>query len=356
MIQVISIHQEKEWKQFVSKSENYDFYHTWYYHNMDKSGKPILFVYKEKDDFIAFPLIKRVIPNSNLFDLTSVYGYSGPISNKCFDQISNQMKENFKIEFEFFLKENGYISVFSRLHPFFNQLSLMEKFDGIYDNGLTVVIDLRTTIDEQRSNYQSKLRRHINKIRKLGFYLKEVNSIADIREFTALYIENMKRLGANDSYMFTEEYFQSLLMAEDFDAKLFMLYLENEAVCGEVVICTKKIMQSHLLASSNKYNGYSPTKLITDEVSLVGRQLGMHFYSLGGGLGFKQDSLFHFKSLFSKFFMDFKSWRYIANEENYNLLLKESNIDPELRVDFFPLYRYQSTEKREIIIENILEN
>ena len=356
MIQVISIHQEKEWKQFVSKSENYDFYHTWYYHHLDKSGNPILFVYQENEDFIAFPLIKRVIPNSNLFDLTSVYGYSGPLSNKSFDKICNQMKENFKKEFEVFLKENGYISVFSRLHPFFNQLSLMEMFDGIHDNGLTVVIDLQTTIEVQRSNYQSKLRRHINKTRKLGFYLKEVNTAEAIREFTALYTENMQRLGASESYMFTEEYFQSMLNADDFDAKLFMLYLENEAVCGEIIICTKKIMQSHLLASSDKYNSYSPTKLITDEVSLIGRQLGMHYYSLGGGLGFKQDSLFHFKSLFSKLFMDFKSWRYIANEENYNLLLKESNIDPDLRVDFFPLYRYQSAEKNDLIIENILEN
>ncbi|TKB97612.1 GNAT family N-acetyltransferase [Pedobacter cryophilus] len=355
MIQIITIHQKNEWKQFVEKSNQYDFYHTWYYHNMDKTGDPILFVYTKDTNFIAFPLIKRNIPNSNLFDLTSVYGYSGPISNLPFENIPTQMKENFKTEFSVFLKKYGSVSVFSRFNPLLNQLSLMDKFDGIYDNGLVVVIDLQVSIEEQRSNYNRKLWRHIKKLKNEGYYMKEVNTLKGIKDFTHIYIANMKRLGASEFYMFTEDYFQNLLNAEEFKAKLFMLYYEDEPVAGELIICTQKIMQSHLLAASDKYYRNSPAKLLTDEITILGRELGMHYFNLGGGLGFKEDSLFAFKSTYSKLFMDFKSWRYIADQYTYNLLLQESNIDPNSNVDFFPLYRYKSFKKCSLTKEKVLE-
>lgn len=355
MIQVITIHQKNEWKQFVEKSNQYDFYHTWYYHNMDKAGDPVLFVYTENSDFIAFPLIKRSIPNSNLFDLTSVYGYSGPISNLPFEDIPNEMKENFKTEFSIFLKEYGSVSIFSRFNPLLNQLPLMAQFDGIYDNGLVVVIDLQVSIEEQRSKYNRKLWRNIKKLKRQGYHMEQVDTLKGIRDFTCIYTENMKRLGATDFYMFTEEYFQNLLEAKEFNAKLFILYDEDEPVAGELVICTQKIMQSHLLATSDKYYRNSPAKLITDEITILGRELGMHYFNLGGGLGFKEDSLFDFKSSYSKLLLDFKSWRYIADQESYDLLLEESNIDPNNTVDFFPLYRYKSFKKCSLHKEEILE-
>lgn len=342
MFNSITIHQEKEWKQIVQKSLNYDFYHTWDYHNMSSEGNPILFVYNEGDDFIAFPLIKRNIPNSLFFDMTCVYGYTGPISNRKFETISDEMSENFKRDLLQFLKDHKIVSVFSRLHPFFDQLSLMKNFDGVYGNGKVVLIDLLQTVENQRSRYKGRLFGKIVKLKKQGFYIKESKSPEAIKEFTAIYTENMNRVGANSSYMFNEEYFQNFLNSEEIQSKLIMVYHDNLAVCGAIVIFTKIIIQTHLLATRTSYMKFSPAKLITDEITLIGRKLGMHYLNLGGGYGFKQDSLFEFKELFSDLSLDYKSWRHIADEATYRKLILEANIDPDVDVDFFPLYRYKN--------------
>jgi len=355
MINQITIHQEREWKQIVQRSLDYDSYHTWQYHNLTKDGTPVLLIYNEGDNFIALPLLKRNIPNSELFDMTSVYGYTGPISNLRFNTIPLQMKDNFKKDLIEFLKENNIVSVFSRLNPFLNQLPLMNTFQGIHDNGNGVVIDLYQSLEEQRSKYESSLLKQVRKVKNLGFYVVDSKNPEAIKEFADIYTENMKRVGATSYYMFTEEYFRNFLNSMDFHSKLIMVYHEGKAVCGGIVLFTQKIIQSHLSATRTSYLKYSPAKLLTDEISQLGRQLGMRYYNLGGGLGFTKDSLFDFKSSFSDNYYDYKTWRYISDPENYLKLIQKANIDPENAVDFFPLYRYSSNKKNEVEVK-VLSN
>lgn len=341
MINSITIRQEGEWNEIIKKSLYHDFYHTWDYHNMSSEGNPILFVYSEGEDFIAFPLIKRNIPNSLFFDMTCVYGYTGPISNKIFATLSVKMRANFKKELLRFLKQNMIVSVFSRLNPFFDQLSLMETFDGLYDNGKIVIIDLQQSLQQQRSRYKGRLFGKILKLKNQGFYVKESKSPEEINEFAAIYTENMKRVCAPHSYLFTQEYFLNFLKSPEIGSKLIMVYHHDEAVCGALVIFTKKIIQAHLLATKTSYMKFSPAKLMIDELTLTGRDLGMHYLNLGGGYGFKQDSLFEFKELFSDLTLDYKSWRLIVDQKIYRKLIENVNIDPDNKVDFFPLYRYK---------------
>jgi hypothetical protein len=340
MFEVISIDQQNEWRAYVHRSANFDFYHTWYYHSIDKTGDPILIVYTEGEDFIAFPLIKRNIPESNLNDLTSVYGYTGPISNKEFDDLGAELIDNFTREFRNYLQSCNCISVFSRLHSFFNQAPLMDKFEGIYENGKTVVIDLRDSLDVQRSKYQRRIMEKINALKRKGFHVKEGKSPEEIRQFAAIYTENMKRIEAADFYLFDEEYFTTLLDSTEFDSKLLTVYQDDKAVCGAVIVFTQKIIQAHLLGTLTDYLHLSPAKLLTDEICIRGREMGMEYFNLGGGLGFKEDSLFSWKAGFSDLFLKFKSWRYIADAETYSSLTLEKGLDLNADVDFFPLYRY----------------
>lgn len=339
MINEINIHQEREWKRIVQQSFEFDSYHTWEYHKLTNDGIPILLVYHENDDFIAFPLLKRNIPNTDFYDMTSVYGYSGPISNKSFADISNNMKVNFKKELMQFFKNNQIVSVFSRLNPFLNQMPLMNSMQGVHNNGNGVVINLEQSLEEQRLKYESTLLKQIRKVKSMGFYIKESKHSKAIKEFYEIYIENMKRVGASDYYMFNENYFKDFLNSTDFHTKLVLVYHEGQAVCGGIILFTKNIIQSHLSATKTAYLKYSPAKFLTDEISQIGRQLGMKYLNLGGGLGFKKDSLFDFKSSFSDNYYDYKTWRYISDPENYLRLLLDANIDPENLVDFFPLYR-----------------
>ncbi|HTN21398.1 MAG TPA: GNAT family N-acetyltransferase [Pelobium sp.] len=340
MIQTITIQQKQEWNDTVQQSFEYDFYHTWYYHNISRDGEPVLFKFTEGEDFIAIPLLRREIVGSHLADLTCVYGYTGPLSNKPFASLKKSTVQNFKTTFLDFLKKNRYITVFSRLNPFFNQLALLKEFGGVYDNGKVVYIDLRQSIEAQRSQYKFRLTNKIESLRKKGFYVKEATTREDVKAFTAIYQENMRCVHANEYYMFSEDYFIDMMRSKEFICKLLLVYCSGKAVCGATVVCTNKIIQSHLLGTLNEYRKYAPAKLLTEEISLIGRRLGMHYFNLGGGYGFKEDSLFLFKSSFSDLTLEYKSWRFVADKDAYQKMLCENNIDPETDVDFFPLYRY----------------
>lgn len=332
---LINFQQSEEWTAYVHKSVNYDFYHTWHYHSLEKNGEPFLFVYEESDVFIALPLLKREIANSGLYDLTSVYGYSGPISNKRFADISDQILENFKYFFLNFINTGRYICVFSRLNPFIDQKVLIEKIGGIYDNGKTVYMDLSISVEEQRIGYEKRMGRQIRQLRRMPYVIKEAKTNDEIRSFTVMYNENMLRLKAEKSYFFTEDYFVDLIKGDN--CKLILIYDGIKMICGAIVMCCGGIIRNHLSATAADYVNQSPSKLLTDEISIIGRQLGMKYFHLGGGLGGREDSLFKFKSSFSNLFLEDSTWKFVSDSFKYNDLVKERKYD--LDINYFPLYR-----------------
>lgn len=332
---LINFQQSEEWTAYVHKSVSYDFYHTWHYHSLEKNGEPFLFVYEESDVFIALPLLKREIANSGLYDLTSVYGYSGPISNRKFADINDRILENFKYFFLNFMSTGRYICVFSRLNPFIDQKVLIEKIGGVYNNGKTVYMDLSISIEEQRTGYEKRMGRQIRQLRRMPYVIKEAKTIDEIRAFTAMYNENMARLKAEKSYFFSEDYFWELIKEDS--CKLILIYDGIKIICGAIVMCCGSIIRNHLSATAVDYINQSPSKLLTDEISIIGRQLGMKYFHLGGGLGGREDSLFKFKSSFSNLFLEDSTWKFVSDRFIYNDLVKERKDD--LDTNYFPLYR-----------------
>ena len=150
----------------------------------------------------------------------------------------------------------------------------------------------------------------------------------------------MIRLNALNSYFFTEEYCIELLQSKEYDAKLYFVYNENGyPICGTIIVFTNKIIQGHLLATREEFKSVSPAKLLVDEISMIGRDKGMKYYNIGGGLGYNEDSLYKWKLKFSNLTFDHKSWRYIVNPQAYNFILNQLAIDPTSNIDFFHLYR-----------------
>lgn len=335
--QLITIQQREEWTSYVQRSRHYDFYHTWYYHSLMQEGTPFLFLYEEEDVFVAIPLIKRKIDHSDLYDLTSAYGYTGPMCNLDFEMLSTSFIDEFRNSFLEFMQAGRQVCVFSRLNPFSNQEYLLHKIGGIYRNGETVYIDLRVPIETQRAGYEKRLARKIRQLRGKDFMIKETNEIEDIKVFTSMYIENMKRNGATDRYLYDEDYFNSLLNTTESHCKLIMVYHENQAICGNIVMYTDDIIRNHLSATATAYVSESPSKLLVDEISLIGRDLGIPYYHLGGGLNGKADSLFQFKASFSSLTLEDKTWCFVADTRAYEELV--SNPATDHSKPFFPQYR-----------------
>ena len=336
-----AITQKEEWTRYLNKSFTYDSCHTWHYHSLSKIGDPLLFVYHEQDDFIAVPLLKRVIKGTDLFDLTAVYGYSGPISNKPFDTVQKETMLGFEYSLRKFMKAERCICVFSRLNPFIRQYPQLEKIGSVCYNGKTIYMDLRQSLDEQRAAYNKRLLRQVRRLRKENYEIKEQKSQDEIGVFARMYKENMDRLSASKDYYFDEDYFSQMLRTAEFKSKLLLVYHGEEMICGALVICSMNVIRNHLSATNKDYLKQSPSKLLTDEISILGRNMGMQYFHLGGGVGGKEDSLFAFKASFSNSYLDDHLWCLIADQEAYTCLVDKENISND--TGFFPLYRTAST-------------
>ena len=339
MRKLITLLERKEWTAYVNAALEYDFYHTWFYHSLDHTGNPFLFVYEEDQNYIAFPLLKRNITDSSFSDLSSVYGYTGPISNQKFEDIDDRMIDNFRVSFLDFLDKEQNVCVFSRLHPLFNQYLLFEKFGGIYENGKTVAIDLTLSIEEQRGKYRKTTLKNIKKCREAGYSVKQSRDQNDITLFYDMYTRNMERVEAADCYFFSKSYFNYLIGNEEFDCRLLLVCANDVIVCGMIVTFTHGIIQVHLVGTKPTYLRESPAKFLIDEITLIGRNEGMKYLHLGGGVGFKMDTLFNWKAGFSDLFLEYKSWRYVSNTSVYHSLVSKREIDERINIDFFPLYR-----------------
>ena len=325
------------WSKYISKADEYDFYHTWEYHHLDQTGEPILFVYEEHDVFIACPFIKRKIEHTEWFDLTSVYGYSGPFSNQKISTIPNEIQLNFAQNFKDFLSTENYVSVFARLHPFLNQVELLSNLGGLIQNGKTIYIDLSTSLADQRNAYHKRLWRQIKQLKNKNYVIKLSKESHEINRFGKMYQENMDRLSANPAYYFDQKYFYDLCHSNEIDCKLLAIYDESEMICAAIIGVSNSVIRNHLSATHVDYTKESPSKLLTDEISLIGRKINLKYFHLGGGLGGKFDSLFDFKAYFSPLLLDDFIWCYIANEEIYqqlNLQYNPLNLNKK-----FPSYR-----------------
>lgn len=328
---------QPEWNQIVKVSSAYDFHHTAFYHTIDNGFDSKLFVAYENDVFVALPLVIRPIEETGFYDCTSVYGYAGPISNKKDFDFSSDLKFFFKKEFDKYCIENLIVCAFSRLHPLIEQDPFFENFGKILNVNKTISIDLTLPIDQQRTLYRKSNKSEINQLRKKGFTVVEAETNGDFDTFVKIYYENMYRVNALPSYFFTKEYFHSFLNNNDFDSKLLLVKYEDEIVAGAIFTMTNKIMQYHLSGTTEKYLRNTPMKLLLDEARLLGNEYKMDSLHLGGGAGGSdEDSLFLFKTSFSKKQCLFKVWQYIIDLEIYNKL-SESVSDK--KSGFFPLYR-----------------
>src|SRR5690606_24506270 len=112
MYKIELITDKSNWDSTIGSFVHSDFYHTYDYHllSKNKNDTPILIKYTEEDLIIVLPLLIRKIDGTNFRDATSVYGYSGPLTNMIESRFDNN---NFRNKLNQFFLEKNIVSVFS---------------------------------------------------------------------------------------------------------------------------------------------------------------------------------------------------------------------------------------------------
>ncbi|MDR0864175.1 MAG: hypothetical protein LBO74_04485 [Candidatus Symbiothrix sp.] len=336
MLEIITVENAERWDEIVRSMYEYDFYHLAAYHRLDKSGKALLIHHHTETAAFAFPVILRDIAGTIYKDITSVYGYAGPLSRE-----ENPQPEDIRVfqnELKTYFDANHIITVFSRLHPLFEkQPSLPGNLGEVIDMNMTVAIDLNLPEAEQRKQYARSLKYKINYLKKKGVRIVKASNKKEVDTFIEMYMENMDRVHAAESYYFSPDYFYTIL--EKIDSSLLLAEYEGKYISGSLCTFCKGIMQAHLNATKNDFLYLSPLKLVLEQARIEGMKKEMNWLHLGGGKGGADDSLFLFKSRFSDIRFMFKVWKYIHNQEVYDALVHEKHKEDLLETTFFPLYR-----------------
>ena len=117
MLEIIPAGNSKRWNEIVRSLPEYDFYHLAEYHCLDLSGEALLLHFTHKKGTFVLPVLLREIAGTDYRDITSVYGYAGPLSSE--NNPDTEALRSFHEALKHYFDTQRVVSVFSRLHPLF---------------------------------------------------------------------------------------------------------------------------------------------------------------------------------------------------------------------------------------------
>jgi len=342
------------WTETIEQCRH-DIYHLPDYAILEadrQNGKPIGAYAQDGDSRLLIPLIllplqiggETTTSLEGVFDATSPYGYPSPlilarpeIEKSFLDKALNALADE--------MSEQCVASGFVRMHPLLDSNnSTFSRHGSVVKHGETIWIDLTNSEDEIWSQTRKQTRNAVNRLTKQGLTARIDTEFKHYDFFQESYYRTMDKTNAADWYYFDSDYFSSLRHALGGCLSLGVVEDEAGRMCaGALFTETGGIAQYHIAATNPDSEYREAMKLLLHFARTWFKARGNHSMHLGGGLGAEQDSLFLFKSGFSKERATFCTWRSIFNKDLYqdaqSLWESKTGKIAEGIDGFFPPYR-----------------
>lgn len=344
MIEIISLNEREKWNKIISTFDQTDSYYTPNYvipYRDNGEGEPILIYYNDekleminviiKRDIALIDKLKDKVKPNTYFDLITPYGYGGMIIKGEKKNIPDMLEK-----YGEWCYNNNLVSEFVRFHPLIDLDDRIYEYYNYLRLGPTITVNIN---DEETvwSNYSSNNRNTIRRAIRNGVEITNSNKREDFNEFKRLYLQTMKGLNADEYYLFSDKFYESLYENMKDDMLIFNATHDSKVIASSLIMFDKGNVHYHLSGTDYKYRRLNATNLLLDEVIKHSYKNGYKQLHLGGGLGSKEDSLFKFKRNFNpKSSTTFKIGRKIYNEKLYTKLSEISQFSDE---NFFPKYR-----------------
>jgi serine/alanine adding enzyme len=278
-------------------------------------GEPVLL----ENDGVVMTCIVRAIPGTDAHDVTTPYGYGGPVGEGDFQQA-----------YERWCSERGIVSTFIRFHPLF------ENYRGAPHATYASPTVGWPLEGDLLAGMHGKHRNVVRKAEKVGVTVEATPAPDDLSAFVSLYEQTMRRQDAAAYYFFPSDYWERLSALHDrlvrYDA-----VAEGEIVASAICLRGDRWLHYHLGATADSARDLGASNLLLYEAARWGQGQGLEEFHLGGGAGAKEDSLFAFKQRFSpNGRREFWVGKLVHDEEAYRRLSGGADIDV---AGFFPAYR-----------------
>jgi hypothetical protein len=301
-----------------------DIYYTSDYYKMHQfngDGYGKLFYYTDDNGNKGFyPFLLNKIDGygryKDYYDIETAYGYGGPITS-CQDE---RFLKQFEGSFMEFCKENNIVAEFIRFHPLIGNENIFKENIEIIHNRKVVYLDLTKGIDKiWREDVKSKNRNVIRKAEKYGLY---VDASKDYETFKYIYKKTMDKVEAGDYYYFNDKYFENI--KENSHCTLLSVINDNKVIATAIFMGYGEYFHYHLAGSLKEELKLSPNNLLLWEAIRYAVNNGYKKMHFGGGLTNSiEDTLYKFKSSFSKGEADFFIGKRIHNKGVFDNLIEE---------------------------------
>lgn len=296
------------------------------YMSVDNSN-PLLFYYQDNDTTAYQVMFKRKI-GSNLgeyYDLISPYGYGGWI-------IKGKYNSNIFNEYIELCKRSQCVCEFIRFDLFRTDIS--KYYGDIKFISHNVVKDVSKSHEKIFDDFERRVKKNIRKAIK-----NELNVIVDetgerIEEFLEIYYSTMERNHASNNYFFSKDFFKQLSKE---NSCFFHVESEGKIISTEMVLFDKLCSYSFLGGTIDEFFPLRPNEILKYEIMKWSYDHGLNYFVLGGGYGSDDGIFMYKKGLAPNGIYNFYVGNYIFNQEIYNSLCEENNI--EISNDYFPAYR-----------------
>ncbi len=298
----------------------------------DLNETAVLFYYNDNEKIAIAPFIKRCVNDlgydleSKYYDLESVYGYSGFVTNTS----DSDFIGDFFQTFDAFCRKNNIISELCRYNPLSKNVVVTKKFRTSIFDRKTVTIDLCKPYEEiWTKQYSSKNRNIVRKAEKLGYkYLITSNPTLDeITEFTRIYNYSMRMVEAEEFYLFKIDAYIKMFNLLQNDVFLAMVKTETEEIISAAIFLRYNEKFHYHLSGRSENADNSATNYLLDNSVRFAQNSGLKQFHLGGGrTNADNDSLLKFKKSFGESSTNFYISKKIHNEVIYNEVVEQWKI------------------------------
>ncbi|BDW90349.1 MULTISPECIES: GNAT family N-acetyltransferase [Thalassospira] len=329
---LISVDSPEKWGDVLKHFPVVDVCSTPEYHRLydtrSAGGKSYIWHINDGEKCFAYPFVLTPVTLSSestkietkFFDISSTYGYGGPLSNTADkDFIRNAWQA-----FDEWASATKVVAEFTRFSVFTRSHELAHPDCKVAFNRRVAVSALPDKSDDILMSLPSKTRNMIRKALKIGFEAKELELERGLRDFRTLYEETMKRNNAPSFFLYDDAYYDLLSDFPEGAVRLFGVFAGADMVSSAIALTYKNNALYHLGASLSDYSRLGAGNLGLYTMTCALRESGVRFLNVGGGrTTADHDALLRFKKSNAFAVDDYRIGQRVLLQQDYDALVDQ---------------------------------
>ena len=346
---LLALDDSAEWAEWLAQVGTRDVYFLPEYAQVwgtIEGGTSYLFVHANEVGVFLYPFRLRSLAEAvgledfaGWFDITSDYGYGGPVVSIRRGGESSRFVIEALREFDGVCADLRVIAEFCRFHPL---LANHRRFEVVYHPlfcNQTAMMDLTLSEQELWRQVRKGHRYDLRKAEKNGVEIAVSTKLEDSQLFYDLYLQTMLDVGAPEYYHFSPRFFESMMKSLSGHIVVFLANYGGRTTGASMFMYGDEFFHYHFSGMDRRFQNITPNKLLLYRAALWAKERGFSKFHLGGGYsGSDRDSLMQFKGGFTKLRAEFYVGKRIHNQGVYRDACRVAGVDPE-KNRFFPAYR-----------------